>query len=313
MLKSISMAGVIALALAAATAPAAQEKGHGNGRAGQDHAGEHGGQGRGARGGPGQGEGQGQDRGRESGPSQARPAAARAERTADAHPGDEARDRAQRAVRAVREARAPDRDDGREAVLFRRPPDRGLIAGCPPGLARKNNGCLPPGQARQMARDQARYDYLWNRPTDAYRYRYDNGYLYRLNPDGGLLGYLPALGGALAPGAVWPAQYGYQPVPPYYGDYYRLGDRYSYRYADGVLYGVDPQTQAIGQVAALLTGQQWTVGQAMPAGYDVYNLPYAYRDRYPDTPQSLYRYNDGYVYQVDPTTRLVQAVIQLVT
>ena len=25
---------------------------------------------------------------------------------------------------------------------------RGLIAGCPPGLAKKNNGCLPPGQAR---------------------------------------------------------------------------------------------------------------------------------------------------------------------
>ena len=32
-------------------------------------------------------------------------------------------------------------------------------------------------------------------------------------------------------------------------------------------------------------------------------------DRYYDTPQSMYRYADGYIYQVDPTTRLIQAVI----
>ena len=51
----------------------------------------------------------------------------------------------------------------------------------------------------------------------------------------------------------------------------------------------------------------------MPAGYDVYNVPYQYRDRYVDTAQSQYRYSDGYVYQVDPTTRLVQAAIQLLT
>ena len=42
-------------------------------------------------------------------------------------------------------------------------------------------------------------------------------------------------------------------------------------------------------------------------------MPYAYRDRYVDSPQSLYRYNDGYVYQVDPTTQVVQAIIQLLT
>jgi hypothetical protein len=26
--------------------------------------------------------------------------------------------------------------------------------GCPPGLAKKHNGCLPPGQARKLARGQ---------------------------------------------------------------------------------------------------------------------------------------------------------------
>jgi len=196
-----------------------------------------------------------------------------------------------------------------ERVVVR---ERGLIAGCPPGLARKNNGCLPPGQARQIARSYSRYDYLWDRRDD-YRYRYDDGYLYRTDRSGSLLGYLPLLGGALIPGAAWPTQYAYEPAPAYYGDYYRLNDRYNYRYADGVLYGVDPQTQAIGQVAALLTGQTWNVGQAMPSGYDVYNVPYGYRDRYYDTPERMYRYDDGYVYQIDPTTQLVQAVIQLLT
>ena len=31
-----------------------------------------------------------------------------------------------------------------------------------------------------------------------------------------------------------------------------------------------------------------------------------------DTPQENYRYSDGYVYQVDPTTKLIQAAIQLI-
>lgn len=202
------------------------------------------------------------------------------------------------------------------AVVFRRDIDRGLINGCPPGLARKGNGCLPPGQARQIAQaryNYDRYDYLWRTRGDDYRYRYNDGYVYRMNNQGGLLGYLPVLGGVLSPGNTWPGQYEYQQAPRYYSDYYGLNDQYQYRYADGVLYGVNPQTQSIGQVAALLTGQQFNVGQRMPAGYDIYNVPYGYRDQYADNADSWYRYNDGYVYQVDPTTQLVQAVIQLLT
>ena len=53
---------------------------------------------------------------------------------------------------------------------------------------------------------------------------------------------------------------------------------------------------------------QATVGEAMPAGYDVYNLPYEQRARFPDTAKTLYRYSDGYVYQVDPATHRVQSV-----
>lgn len=71
------------------------------------------------------------------------------------------------------------------------------IGGCPPGLAKKHNGCLPPGQAKKLYRGQrypsglgTRYTYreipddLRTRydlnPND--RYYYDNGYLYRVDP-----------------------------------------------------------------------------------------------------------------------------------
>ena len=192
-------------------------------------------------------------------------------------------------------------DDVRDSLDFRRRSDRGLIAGCPPGLAKKDNGCLPPGQARKIEEARDGLD------------RYNSVWRHRLNPQGGLLGYLPVLGGVLSPGNAWPGQYDFQQAPQYYSQYYGLDDKYQYRYADGVLYGVNPQTQGIGQIAALLTGQQFNVGQPMPAGYDVYNVPAAYRSQYADNAQSQYRYNDGYLVQADPTTKLVQAVIQLLT
>ena len=68
---------------------------------------------------------------------------------------------------------------------------------CPPGLAKKHNGCLPPGQARKLARGQrwqnmygSRYAYgqipysLRNQYNlnPRYNYYYDNGYLYQVNP-----------------------------------------------------------------------------------------------------------------------------------
>ena len=205
--------------------------------------------------------------------------------------------------------------DGRPVVYFQRDRDRGLIAGCPPGLAKKDNGCLPPGQARQIARAAGadRDDWLWRTRGDDSRYRYEDGYLYRMNQQGSLLGYLPVLGGALAPGATWPSQYAYQPAPDYYSSYFGLPQGQDYRYADGALYGVNPQTSRISQVAALLTGQNLSVGQPLPSGYDVYNVPYAHRAQYADNANAMYRYNDGYVYQADPKTQLITAVIQLLT
>ena len=112
-------------------------------------------------------------------------------------------------------------------------------------------------------------------------------------------------------GNPWPSYYAPRSVPPYYVDYYGLGPMDSYRYADNVLYRVDPETAAITSIAALLTGDDIRVGQPMPLGYDVYNVPYPYRAQYVDGPDAWYRYSDGYVYQVDPETRLVASAIEL--
>ena len=69
---------------------------------------------------------------------------------------------------------------------------------CPPGLARKNNGCLPPGQAKKLYNVGQRYNRtsgnLWgynqipsdlrqNYRFDPYdRYYYNQGYLYQVDP-----------------------------------------------------------------------------------------------------------------------------------
>ncbi|MDE1466986.1 hypothetical protein [Aurantiacibacter sp. D1-12] len=196
-----------------------------------------------------------------------------------------------------------------DRVLYR---DSGLVRGCPPGLAKKNNGCLPPGQARQLNDRYSRYSRYspnwWSLPYSGGRYFYDDGFL--LQYEGNRVSaYIPLLGGALGIGNPWPSDYGYRRVPDYHSRYYGLGN--SYRYADNVMYRVDPETAAITSVAALLTGDEFVVGNPVPRGYDAYNVPYSYRDRYRDGPNAHYRYNDGYIYQIDPETRLVAAAIEL--
>ncbi|MXO58054.1 hypothetical protein GRI89_00650 [Altererythrobacter salegens] len=192
----------------------------------------------------------------------------------------------------------------------------GLIAGCPPGLAKKHNGCTPPGLAKAK---EPRYRYTTFRPDwwglgglalGGGRYLYSDGYLLRLDGDR-IGGYIPLLGGALAIGNPWPSYYTPRPAPDYYVSYYDLGPANGYRYADDVFYRVDPTTAAITSIAALLTGDDIQVGQPMPRGYDVYNVPYPYRSQYVDGPSARYRYSDGYVYQIDPETQLVAAAIEL--
>lgn len=185
---------------------------------------------------------------------------------------------------------------------------RAKIAGCPPGLAKKNNGCMPPGLAAK------RNDWIdWRyRDLSNSGYRYGDGYLYQL-AGGRIANYIPLLGGALSVGNAFPTDYFGQAAPAYYGAYFGRNDDHLYRYADGGIFAVDPKTQLIQSIVGLVTGNNWTVGQQMPSGYDVYNVPPAYRDRYRDGSDSLYRYDDGYVYQVDPKTRLITTAISLLS
>jgi len=208
--------------------------------------------------------------------------------------------------------------DERDRRFLARDRDRSLVAGCPPGLARKNNGCLPPGLAKKRSTPPAGWNGYTYRPRlfgltnyAAGRYLYSDGYLLRPSDDGRIAGYIPLLGGALAIGKVWPSSYESYAVPDYYVDYFDLGRPDAYRYADNVIYRIDPEDAAIASVAALLTGDDFVVGQPIPHGYDVYNVPYSFRERYRDTPDAWYRYSDGYVYRIDPETRLVAAAIDL--
>jgi hypothetical protein len=77
------------------------------------------------------------------------------------------------------------------------------------------------------------------------------------------------------------------------------------------VYGIDPRTGLIQDVVPLMAGG-YGVGQLLPAGYSAYNVPYQYRSQYYDTPDAWYRYNNGYIYQVDPTTQLISAVIRAI-
>lgn len=236
------------------------------------------------------------------------------------------RDRERSLVRVVR-----GNDDRRERVDYRFASNnsaRGLGNGCPPGLAAKNNGCLPPGQAKKLIGQALPAAFAGSLLPAAYRayypdnerfyYRSGDGLLYRIARSTGLVdGYSPLWGhGAdyspdyYYPGERYPLDYvSFYNVPTPYQSYYQDNDDWLYRYGDGGIYQVDRSTGLVQSIVALLAGDLG-VGQRLPAGYDVYNVPYAYREEYYDTPDRWYRYNDGYIYQVDPETRLVQAVIQ---
>lgn len=209
--------------------------------------------------------------------------------------------------------RGKDRDGRRIAfeegrgVRFFDHDEPGGFKGCPPGLDKRDNGCMPPGHARKAAWHDA--DWFGSDWDDSYRYH--DGYLLRLGDNNRVLSYVPLLGGALSPGQSWPSLFEPVTLPDYYEDFYGLSSNYGYY--DNALFDLDPQTQAISGIAALLTGQDFLVGQRAPAGFDVYNVPYDWRDEYADGPDSRYRYSDGTVYQIDPKTQLVMAAIQLLT
>jgi hypothetical protein len=254
------------------------------------------------------------------------------------------------------------------------------VGGCPPGLAKKGNGCMPPGQAAKFIGQPliraTRFGALEPLPrsfnslfydNNDYYYRYGGGYVYRVDRHDDLIsGLVPLFGAALVGqplnpyfvnnynqppyyssffpnspydchrygygyvyetdcmtglvenviptydygygiGQMMPASYSYYNVPYQYRSYYADSNDYYYRYAPGAIYQVDRGTALISAVAALLTGGLG-VGQPLPAGYSAYNVPLAYRSTYFDTPDAWYRYDNGYIYAVDPGTQMVRSI-----
>ena len=140
-------------------------------------------------------------------------------------------------------------------------------------------------------------------------YRYANGYVYQINPYTGLISDVdPLLGYGSGYGQMMPMSYSVYNVPYQYRPLYYDTSDYYYRYAPGAIYQVDPSTSLITAVAALLS-PGLTVGQPLPMGYSAYNVPYGYRTSYYDTPDAWYRYANGNIYRVDPTTQLVTALV----
>lgn len=250
-------------------------------------------------------------------PSPAEPERKRAvPRPAPAAPRTEAsrKDAAQRvaaARRRVSQSIAHSADRARYLALDAVRP---VLQGCPPVL-QSGGGCTFSSRAAALKRT------LFGSPYTPrlfglahYRdgaYRYVDGYLLREGASGEPAGWIPLLGGALSPGRLWPEGYPSFRLPAYLVDYFDLGETSHYRFADNVVYRIADDGAAITAIAALLTGDRFSIGDRLPRGYDVYNVPLPYRTRYPDSAEVTYRYSDGRVYRIDPATGLIQGADDL--
>jgi hypothetical protein len=119
---------------------------------------------------------------------------------------------------------------------------------------------------------------------------------------------IPLLGGGFGIGELLPAGFDTYNLPVSYRDDFVDSDQAQYRYGDDAIYQVDPQSQLIEGVVALLAGDM-DVGQLLPSGYDTYNLPMEYRDDYVDDADSMYRYADGNIYEVDPQSMIIEQIV----
>jgi hypothetical protein len=139
--------------------------------------------------------------------------------------------------------------------------------------------------------------------------RYANGVVYQVDCNTGMIeNVVPLYASGYGVGQMLPSAYSTYNVPYQYRSLYYNSADAGYWYGPGAIYQYDPRSSLITSVAALMAPGM-TIGQPLPVGYSTYNVPYAYRTTYYDTPNAWYRYNNGYIYQVDPTTQLVSAIV----
>ena len=150
--------------------------------------------------------------------------------------------------------------------------------------------------------------------NDEHWYRYGDGFIYDVEPYSRRVeARYPLYADDYYVGERWPVAYPDYNVPYAYRDQYADTPQYHYRYADGGIYRVDPTNQIILALASLVTGDQFAVGQPMPSGYDIYNVPVSYRDRWADSDDEYYRYANGYVYRVDNGSGLIEEAYPIYT
>ncbi|HST76504.1 MAG TPA: hypothetical protein VLJ20_14105 [Acetobacteraceae bacterium] len=139
--------------------------------------------------------------------------------------------------------------------------------------------------------------------------RYYGGVIYQVDCDDGYVeSVVPMYAGGYGVGQLLPAAYSTYNVPVQYRSMYYDTPDAGYWYSPGAIYQYDRGSSMITSVAALMA-PGFTVGQPLPIGYDVYNVPLPYRATYYDTPSAWYRYNNGYIYQVDPVSQVVTAIV----
>ncbi len=139
--------------------------------------------------------------------------------------------------------------------------------------------------------------------------RYAYGNVYQVDcVTGMVVNVIPTYAGGYGVGQMLPSAYSAYNVPMQYRSMYYPTSDYSYWYAPGAIYQYDQGSSLITSVAALMS-PGFSIGQPLPTGYNMYNVPMAYRSTYYDTPNAWYRYNNGYIYQVDPTSQLVTAIV----
>ena len=199
-----------------------------------------------------------------------------------------------------------------DSAIYQVNPTTQLIAGIVALLTGQNLGI---GQQLPMGYDVYNVPYAYRSnyyDTNDMWYRYDDGYIYGVDPRTRLIQSQYPVYGGYTVGQAWPSYAGYDyGVPNYYDDLSYDQPNYDYRFASGGIYQVDPATQLVTALVALVTGQNFAAGQPLPAGYDAYNVPFAYRDNYYDNDDNWYRYADGRIYEVDPSTRLIRRVIMV--
>ena len=81
---------------------------------------------------------------------------------------------------------------------------------------------------------------------------------------------------------------------------------------EGYVYRFERDSDLVNSIYPLY-GSDLYVGQPMPLGYDVYNVPLSYRPYYADNDDYLYRYDDSAIYQVDSDTNLIEGIVALLT